>query len=241
MTKEETKKYLINIREAIIALERELCDDISEDGTLTVNVEDGTKVRRVFVCGDNHFGGLYYPEQESSEIIHDSTYGGVMGGSYKPQQSCDDAISRQTLIDALINVTDICVRSGEVGKEEGERNLSESIRWIKSLPPVNPVEKQESCKNVISREDTLKLIYDFKEKHTEDREKYPINYGTLLDLIRLIMELPPVNPTEKVGWWIFYEVHGHKACKCSECNMDVSYPCNDKFCKYCGSKMQEDE
>lgn len=37
---------------------------ISEDGTLTVNVEDGSKVSRVLVCGDNHFGGLYYPEQE---------------------------------------------------------------------------------------------------------------------------------------------------------------------------------
>ena len=37
---------------------------ISDDGTLTVNVEDGNKVSRVLVCGDNHFGGLYYPEQE---------------------------------------------------------------------------------------------------------------------------------------------------------------------------------
>lgn len=35
---------------------------ISDDGTLTVNVEDGSKVSRVLVCGDNHFGGLYYPE-----------------------------------------------------------------------------------------------------------------------------------------------------------------------------------
>lgn len=40
--------------------------NISEDGTLTVNVEDGNKVSRVLVCGDNHFGGLYYPEQEVS-------------------------------------------------------------------------------------------------------------------------------------------------------------------------------
>lgn len=64
MTKEEIRKYLMNMHEAINALEKELCDDISEDGTLTVNVEDGTKVKRVLVCGDNHFGGLYYPDQE---------------------------------------------------------------------------------------------------------------------------------------------------------------------------------
>lgn len=45
---------------AIKALEQAL----SNDGTLTVNVEDGNKVSRVLVCGENHFGGLYYPEQE---------------------------------------------------------------------------------------------------------------------------------------------------------------------------------
>lgn len=46
---------------------------------------------------------------------------------------------------------------------------------------------QEPCDDAISREDALKLIYDFKENHTKDREKHPINYGTLLDLIRLIL------------------------------------------------------
>ena len=36
--------------------------DISEDGTLKVNVTDGAKVKRVLVLGGNNFGGLYYPE-----------------------------------------------------------------------------------------------------------------------------------------------------------------------------------
>ena len=45
---------------AIEALEKE--PNIAKDGTLTVSVEDGNKVSRVLVCGDNHFGGLYYPE-----------------------------------------------------------------------------------------------------------------------------------------------------------------------------------
>jgi hypothetical protein len=62
---------------AINALEQE--PSISEDGTLTVNVEDGSKASRVLVCGDNHFGGLYYPEQEP----------------------CEDAISRQAVIEVL--------------------------------------------------------------------------------------------------------------------------------------------
>lgn len=37
------------------------------------------------------------------------------------------------------------------------------------------------------------------------------------------------------GHWIVYDVHGHKACKCSECGMDAGYPCNDKYCRHCGS------
>lgn len=45
--------------------------------------------------------------------------------------------------------------------------------------------------------------------------------------------------TEKTGHWITYDIHGHKACKCSECNNDVGYPCNDKYCKHCGARMVE--
>ena len=44
---------------AISALSAE---EISEDGTLKVNVADGSKVKRVLVWGDNIFGGLYYPD-----------------------------------------------------------------------------------------------------------------------------------------------------------------------------------
>ena len=46
-----------------------LSEELSEDGTLTVHVSDGSKVNRVFVMGDNIFGGLYYPD--SAEIKGD--------------------------------------------------------------------------------------------------------------------------------------------------------------------------
>ena len=39
----------------------------------------------------------------------------------------------------------------------------------------------------------------------------------------------------KTGHWVIYDVHGHKACKCSECGTDAGYPCNDKYCRHCGS------
>lgn len=34
------------------------------DGTLEVEVPSGKHVNRVFVCGDDHWGGLYYPDEE---------------------------------------------------------------------------------------------------------------------------------------------------------------------------------
>ena len=46
----------------------------------------------------------------------------------------------------------------------------------------------------------------------------------------------PVTLTA-TGHWIFYDVHGHKACKCSKCDKDVGYPHNYKYCPYCGHRM----
>jgi hypothetical protein len=45
----------------------------------------------------------------------------------------------------------------------------------------------------IEKDSALKVIYDFKEKHTEDRKDYPLNYGTLLDFINQIRDLPAVD------------------------------------------------
>lgn len=44
-------------------------EELSEDGTLTVHVSDGSKVNRVFVMGDNIFGGLYYPDSAEDNTM----------------------------------------------------------------------------------------------------------------------------------------------------------------------------
>ena len=44
-----------------------LSEELSEDGTLTVHVKDGSKVKRVFVMGDNIFGGLYYSDSAEED------------------------------------------------------------------------------------------------------------------------------------------------------------------------------
>lgn len=38
---------------------------LTADGTLVVNVPDGGMVKRVLVCGENHVGDVFYPEEVS--------------------------------------------------------------------------------------------------------------------------------------------------------------------------------
>lgn len=79
MTKEQKKEflqYLENLkiiqaddfyREGLDMAISALTEELSEDGTLTVHVSDGSKVKRVFVMGDNIFGGLYYPDSAKTD------------------------------------------------------------------------------------------------------------------------------------------------------------------------------
>ena len=56
---------------AISALSAE---EISEDGTLKVNVSDGSKVKRVLVWGYNIFGGLYYSGSAEPKVSAEGEY-----------------------------------------------------------------------------------------------------------------------------------------------------------------------
>lgn len=55
-----------------------LTEELSEDGTLTVHVKDGSKISRVFVMGDNIFGGLYYPDSAENKCFEGMTNGEVI-------------------------------------------------------------------------------------------------------------------------------------------------------------------
>ncbi len=56
------------VAEAIDIAMEALSEDISEDGTLKVNVSDASKVKRVMVWGEES-GGLYYPDRPKGEWI----------------------------------------------------------------------------------------------------------------------------------------------------------------------------
>ena len=73
VVKEYTIRFVTTEREVYKRIEKffqSLIDEKDEpqtmlnDGTLVINVEDATKVGRVFVGDDKNRGGLYYPDYE---------------------------------------------------------------------------------------------------------------------------------------------------------------------------------
>lgn len=103
--------------------------------------------------------------------------------------------------------------------------------------------KNDLAVDLISRADVLKLIYDYKDNHFENRKEYPINYGTLLDMIRWVRALPSVTPQLRKGHWISTETKGVRYAfwcryKCSLCGELSDYK---NFCPNCGAKMESED
>lgn len=148
----------------------------------------------------------------------------------------------------------------------GKYKLSLMYIWknIMGLPSVNQQEPKYCDRNICIKNEYNGISCDECEV-TKSQEKSGdlIQRQAVLDYIHRILnqgmgkkksfefiqkyveKLPSVNLQEpKTGHWIIYDVHGHKACKCSECDKDVGYPCNYKYCPYCGRfmiKPQESE
>lgn len=47
----------------------------------------------------------------------------------------------------------------------------------------------------ISREEAIGIVARIKEMHIDDREQYPINYGTICDIDLALQRLPSVTPS----------------------------------------------
>ena len=87
----------------------------------------------------------------------------------------------------------------------------------------------------MTREEIIRNLEYTMEKHKNDTVN---TFGTNISVMcKDILDYLEQEP--ETGHWIVYDVHGHKACKCSECDKDVGYPCNYKYCPYCGERMVE--
>ena len=90
----------------------------------------------------------------------------------------------------------------------------------------------KSSEEYIKKEDVLKIIYDIKEN-----KDIPKNYGTLIDIIQQIRNLPSEDVEEvKHGYWIEGKRIGTNTPQytCSECTRwaVTEFP----YC-ICGAKM----
>ncbi|MBR1904879.1 MAG: hypothetical protein IJ819_00250 [Clostridiales bacterium] len=125
MTREEAIKQLSirylgefdKDREAKDMAVSALTEELSEDGTLTVHVSDGSKVKRVFVKGDNIFGGLYYPDSAGNK---------------------GDTVSR-VVYEQIKWERDLAIQQlKDLGYFLGEKSKDNKVEWIpfsEELPP----------------------------------------------------------------------------------------------------------
>lgn len=128
MTRKEAKVIFEDLREHKITLsdlsvneQEEICDvaisalseELSEDGTLTVHVKDGSKVKRVFVMGDNIFGGLYYPDSAENrngyEYLIPEALGTVKDLCVKDCPSAFEGMTNGEVMQAVYADSEICI------------------------------------------------------------------------------------------------------------------------------------
>ena len=150
-------------------------------------------------------------------------------------------MTKKEIVDGLQFTIDMFCFNPSTGEVIAKNRLNEesrltvdacegAIEIIKALEQVD--ESVNKSVGAISRQAVIDAI-DKWVKNMGVLVALPVNEVT--PLFESIHELPPVNPQPKVGHWIVYDVHGHKACKCSECDKDAGYPCYDKYCSHCGS------
>ena len=130
----------------------------------------------------------------------------------------EDLISRDAVLDA-------CSQS---------INILDAMSRIEDLPSVTPI----PCEDVISRQAAISDIQEMAEWHTEDA----FNADRVIQHLK---DLPSVNPKQMVGRWIDegYYADGSNAStyRCSVCGGHIIEYEPDRYCKFCGAKMEEQE
>lgn len=90
----------------------------------------------------------------------------------------------------------------------------------------------------IKKEDVLVYLEKWKIGHIEDEEHYPINYGTLLDMMFFIRHLQthsfPDSAEDNTMEWITKNGCFGYSLRCSKCDTEVVNESN--FCPNCGRK-----
>lgn len=170
---------------------------------------------------------------KNCRLIFDEEIRAIHDGKALQQEPCEDAISRQEVIDAIFY--EPLYKSG-MKKRYAEEAVPAIFEKIKKLPPVTP----QPCEDAISRQAVLDLPKNTERGFGGKIIEQSIN-------IEYIKALPLVTPQpNKCGEWSDDGFCGD--CVCSVCKHEFDWDIANmrgfdfalpKFCPNCGAKMQE--
>ena len=133
------------------------------------------------------------------------------------QQTCEDAVSRQAVEDAIANT----IVNGE------ELGYAVAYDILSDLPPVNPQPKTTVCEDAVSREAVLGLF----AQNADAIRPYSKTWEE-------VKALPSVKPQPKTGHWI--RMKAYEKWGCSECNTVFRFTFKEHdYCPKCGCRMVE--
>ena len=142
-------------------------------------------------------------------------------------------MTQEEIIDELCRLrSDITNAGGYVNRTDAQKNrfaqaLSEEIQRLQTEP----------CEDCISRQAALDTVDNLKIVIANNLPELIYKSSVL----KLLHELPSVQPTKRTGHWIKKMVRGREELYCSNCGdgIDVIYEYN--YCPTCGAKMEEGE
>ena len=107
--------------------------------------------------------------------------------------SFDDA--REDAVNILKDQIDLYEWQAEdINAMVNPKRYNEYQNIIHSLKMAIEALKAEPCEDCVSREDVKAIIFKIEDNYLKDRKNHPINYGTLLDIILKLTDLPSVTP-----------------------------------------------
>ena len=134
-----------------------LSEELSEDGTLTVHVSDGSKVNRVFVMGDNIFGGLYYPDSAENErdLISRQAVLDIWHTSYSDNREENEEIQYKKIAFELPSVEN----KGELISRQAIEEINSEIPKVHELFDIAyEYNKKDSTRTELSQKCTTYLL-----------------------------------------------------------------------------------
>lgn len=140
----------------------------------------------------------------------------------------DEMLKKQDVLDAIY------AKMEKTDKPDVVLGLAAAMSTVKQMQavPVTPAEKQEPSYNSVKTE----LDCVSRQAVLMEVDKYLC--GVPFEekgIDKVIKELPPVTPAEKVGHWIDHQEDRWIYAKCSEC--ETIHDSRTNYCPNCGAKM----